>query len=193
VIDLGTGDGRAVMARARRDPRTLVIGIDASAAAMAESSRRAARPERKGGLPNALFLAAAAEALPEELRGRADELTILFPWGSLLRASLATAGAAAGADGIAALLAPAGRLTALISVDARDGLDLPAICAADAPDLAARWAAHGLALCCFQPAAETEIKATGSSWARRLGAGRARAVWRLELRRDRLPAPARIR
>ena len=193
MIDLGTGDGRAVVARARRDPRALVIGIDASVAAMAESSLRAARSARKGGLPNALFLAAAAEALPAELRARADELTIHFPWGSLLRATLATPEAATGAAGIAALLAPAGQVTALVSVDARDRLGLPPLCATDAPELAARWATHGLVLTWFAPAGQTEIKATGSSWARRLGAGRDRVAWRLELCRGGLPAPARIR
>jgi hypothetical protein len=42
-------------------PDTLVIGVDANAAGMAESSRRAAR---RGALPNALFAVAAAEHPP---------------------------------------------------------------------------------------------------------------------------------
>ena len=42
AIDLGTGDGRFVLAAAAARPDTLVIGLDASAAGMAESSRRAA-------------------------------------------------------------------------------------------------------------------------------------------------------
>jgi tRNA G46 methylase TrmB len=29
VVDIGTGDGRAVLARAATEPATLVIGIDA--------------------------------------------------------------------------------------------------------------------------------------------------------------------
>jgi tRNA G46 methylase TrmB len=61
AIDLGTGDGRYVLAAAAARPETLVIGLDASAAAMAEASRRA---ERRGALPNALFAAAAAEHPP---------------------------------------------------------------------------------------------------------------------------------
>ena len=89
MIDLGTGDGRFVLAAAAADPDTLVIGIDASAGAMAEASRRAARPARRGGLPNALFVVAAAEALPPELDGVADVVTIQLPWGSLLRGALA--------------------------------------------------------------------------------------------------------
>jgi 16S rRNA (adenine(1408)-N(1))-methyltransferase len=61
AIDLGTGDGRAVLATAAADPGTLAIGVDASADAMTESSRRAAR---RNALPNALFAVAAAEHPP---------------------------------------------------------------------------------------------------------------------------------
>jgi 16S rRNA (adenine(1408)-N(1))-methyltransferase len=61
ALDLGTGDGRHVLALARARPDTLVIGVDANAAGMAEASRRAAR---RGTLPNALFAVAAAEHPP---------------------------------------------------------------------------------------------------------------------------------
>jgi 16S rRNA (adenine(1408)-N(1))-methyltransferase len=61
LLDLGTGDGRYVLAAAAARPDTLVIGVDANAAAMAEASRRAAR---RDALPNALFAVAAAEHPP---------------------------------------------------------------------------------------------------------------------------------
>ena len=61
ALDLGTGDGRAVLAAAARSPDTLVIGLDANAAGMFDASRRAAR---RGALPNALFAVAAAEHPP---------------------------------------------------------------------------------------------------------------------------------
>jgi 16S rRNA (adenine(1408)-N(1))-methyltransferase len=57
VIDLGTGDGRSVLARARAAPETLVVGVDANAAGMARAARR-------GGPANALFVVAAAEHPP---------------------------------------------------------------------------------------------------------------------------------
>lgn len=57
AIDLGTGDGRYVLKAAAERPDTLVIGLDANAAAMIEASRRAAR---RDALPNALFAVAAA-------------------------------------------------------------------------------------------------------------------------------------
>ena len=47
---------------------------------------KATRKPAKGGLPNALFVQAAAEDLPIELDGIANEIHIQFPWGSLLRA-----------------------------------------------------------------------------------------------------------
>jgi 16S rRNA (adenine(1408)-N(1))-methyltransferase len=50
-----------VLAAAAVRPDALVVGVDANAAAMAESSRRAAR---RGALPNALFAVAAAEHPP---------------------------------------------------------------------------------------------------------------------------------
>lgn len=177
-MDLGTGDGRAVLARARAEPRTLVIGIDANAPAMADASRRAARPSARGGASNALFVVAAAERPPLELLGVADELTIHFPWGSLLRGALAVEPAAAG--GIAALITPRGRLTILVSIMDRDGLGLTPLDESGAADaLAGRWAAHGLKLELICPATDADVAATCSSWARRLGVGRARPAWRL--------------
>jgi 16S rRNA (adenine(1408)-N(1))-methyltransferase len=78
-VDLGTGDGRHVLAVAAARPDRLVVGVDANAAAMAEASRRAAAKPRRGGLPNALFVVAAAEALPPELAGVAELVTAHFP------------------------------------------------------------------------------------------------------------------
>ena len=183
VIDLGTGDGRAVIARARQDPAALVIGIDASAAAMAESSLRAARPARKGGLPNALFVVAAAERPPGELIRIATEVTITMPWGSLLRGALALPDSEDAAAGIAGLVAPGGRVRSLLSIDPRDRLALPALDATDGPVLAERWRGYGLRLASFGPADPAILAASGSSWARRLGAGRGRTVWQLDLDR----------
>jgi 16S rRNA (adenine(1408)-N(1))-methyltransferase len=149
---------------------------------MAEASRRAARPAERGGFSNALFVVAAAERPPTELLGIADELTINFPWGSLLRGTLACDDAAA--RGIAALLKPGARLSALVSVTSRDTLELPAMDEPDAAaELAGRWVNHGLQLVSVCPATEVELAATRSTWARRLGVGRVRPAWRVVLRR----------
>ena len=144
------------------------MGADPVAAAMAEASRRAALPARRGGLPNALFVVAAAEALPAELAGTAGRVTINLPWGSLLRAALALD--PAGAAGIAGLLAPGGEVELLLAPAARDGLD-PALDVRRRLDdgLAADWAAFGLELVEAGPATAADIERTRSTWARRLG------------------------
>jgi 16S rRNA (adenine(1408)-N(1))-methyltransferase len=149
---------------------------------MAETSRRAARAPRKGGLPNLLFAVAAAERPPTELCGRVDEVTVLFPWGSLLRGVLGVEPAAAA--GIAALLAPGGRIRALVSIMDRDSAaaDLRPLTEADRTALADRWARLGMSLAAFEHATAEEIAASGSTWARRLG--RERPVWRVDLCRS---------
>ena len=169
---MGTGDGRAVLAAAAREPTTLVLGIDASAAAMAEASRRAARPARKGGLENVRFVLAAAESLPAELAGRAALVTVLFPWGSLLRGCLNRDDVVA--CGVAGLIAPAGVLDLLLAPADRDRLaGVPTSQDAIVGAATRAFAPHGLEIVVARAATPGEVAATGSSWARRLGvAGR---------------------
>src|SRR5690349_12984816 len=84
VVDVGTGDGRYAYHLAAADPARLVIGIDALEAPMGEIAARAARKPARGGRPNLLLVRAAIEALPAELHGVADEVSVQLPWGSLL-------------------------------------------------------------------------------------------------------------
>jgi 16S rRNA (adenine(1408)-N(1))-methyltransferase len=175
TIDVGTGDGRAVLARAAAEPSALAIGIDASAVAMAESSRRAHRR----GPHNARFFAEAAEVLPGPLAGAGSLVTVSFPWGSLLQGVLGRRPAVL--CGIAGLVAPGGSLEILVSVTERDRVAGVAALDGDERDrLAIAWAASGLDLLLLQPASAAEVAASRSSWARRLGD---RPVWRLTLRR----------
>ncbi len=86
LIDIGTGDGSYVVKCARENTDKFYIGIDAAAENLSHYSKQAAKKPQKGGLPNALFVHASVEALPEELNGVATEITINLPWGSLLKA-----------------------------------------------------------------------------------------------------------
>jgi len=173
-----------VLAAAAAHPRDLVVGLDAVGPRMAESSRRAARPSGPGGHPNALFVVAAVETPPAELVGRADLVTVHFPWGSLLRGLLAADHRAA--IGSASLLRADGVLEALVSIDDRDGLDELAAIVADRGHLEAAWSAHRLRLLELRPATGAEVTATGSTWAKRLAAASGRrAVTRLVLQRSR--------
>ena len=177
IVDIGTGDGRAVLRRAAAEPRALVVGIDAAASAMFEASRRADRR----GPTNALFLAAGVESLfGTPLTGRAGLVTVQFPWGSLLRGIVGLDDAAL--CGVASLLGPDGRLEALASIVPSDGVQGMA-CMDGAAEASIRraWSAAGLLLTVMRPASAANIAASGSTWARRLRAGGDdRPVWRLE-------------
>jgi 16S rRNA (adenine(1408)-N(1))-methyltransferase len=179
VIDVGTGNGRPILLRAAAEPTTLALGIDADAAAMAEASRRAARSPTKGGLPNALFLVAAVETLPEPLGHRFDEVTVLFPWGSLLRGIVAAEPALLG--GLVDLLTADGRLTIMLSLTEHDaGLGgVPTSLDRDAlGPLTSAAAAAGLDVVGCRLATRDEVLATGSSWSKRIRAGTpARPAW----------------
>jgi 16S rRNA (adenine(1408)-N(1))-methyltransferase len=179
-----------VLATAAARPDLLVVGVDANAAAMAQASRRAAAPSRRGGLPNALFVVAAAEALPAELDGLADAVTVHFPWGSLLRGLL-------GADpavmaGLTRVMRPGATLSLLLSSTDRDRgagvapLQEPAVRA-----LAAAYAGWGLAVTKARPATAADVAAAHSTWGKRLGAGGRRPAWLLRARllRARLDRP----
>lgn len=184
-MDLGTGDGRAVLAAAAREPRALVIGVDANAASMADASRRAARPARKGGLPNALFVAAGVEGLDSCLDGSVDLVTVTLPWGSLLLGAIARDLGVAAA--IARLPTAGGRAEMLLSVTPRDGVPgVRCLDAAFVADVAARYRELDLSLVEARPATAGELADSGSSWAKRLlASGTDREPWRIALRADR--------
>ncbi len=85
LIDIGTGDGRFILDAAREHPEWLCIGIDAAAENMQKNAGKASAKPKKGGLPNVLFLRGAAENLPGPFAGKADMVTVNYPWGSLMR------------------------------------------------------------------------------------------------------------
>ena len=93
-VDFRTGDGAFVRAAAAHNPDTLVIGVDATAEGLRDTSRRLAAKPSRGGLPNALLGRLALADAPGELSGLADTLTVLLPWGSLLAAVARPDGAA---------------------------------------------------------------------------------------------------
>ncbi len=84
VLDIGTGDGKFVYRQAQANPERFYIGIDSSPANLAEYATKITRKPAKGGLPNVLYVIANVEQLPVELHGCAAQITINFPWGSLL-------------------------------------------------------------------------------------------------------------
>lgn len=100
LIDIGTGDGRFVQHIALHWAGYFAIGIDSCRENLRAVSRKAPG--------NALFLIANARTLPSELYGQATEITVNFPWGSLLDGLLS--GDAALLGGLAALAQTGARI-----------------------------------------------------------------------------------
>ena len=80
TLDLGTGDGRYVRTLAEEHPDWFVIGMD--------SCRENLREHSQAKLQNMLFVIASAQELPKELNELISQITINFPWGSLLESLL---------------------------------------------------------------------------------------------------------
>ncbi|MDP9243561.1 MAG: class I SAM-dependent methyltransferase [Chloroflexota bacterium] len=184
TLDLGTGDGRTVLARASAHPRELVVGIDASSAAMVRSSRRAAASAARGGVPNARFLVAGLESLPPELCEYADLITIHFPWGSLLAAAVGHEPEMTAR--IARLLRPGGTLRMLVSASPRDSRG--GLASLDPEAIVAAHRELGMGIAVSRAATDRDLQAAHSSWGKRLGASPDRTAWLTELRRP--PSPA---
>jgi len=165
TVDIGTGDGKAVLRWARAEPRRLVIGVDANAAGMRPSARRASH------VPNAAFAVAAAEALPPDLDGIADRVTVQFPWGSLLRGILSADGAVLA--NLARVAAPGATLTILWSLVARDRGTIGPVPAR--PDETG-YTAAGFDIRELGVASVSDVGSCGSTWAKRLRAGADRPV-----------------
>jgi 16S rRNA (adenine(1408)-N(1))-methyltransferase len=162
-----------VLRRAAREPRTLFVAVDSDAAAMEEASRRGARPPRRGGRPNVIFLVAAAETLPGALTRIADEVTVILPWGSLLIAVLRPD--STGFAHLGAVLKPNAPMTVLVSAQERD--QLPTLDDQAAEDLAARYTAAGFEVSERRLATRADVELLSSGWGRRLGIPERRPAW----------------
>lgn len=96
-------------ARQKRD--AFFIGIDPNVKPLQKISRIISR---KGGVPNALFLRATVEELPEELTGLARQVHVNFPWGTLLAATMGTH---SGLDQLKKVCAGSAQLNVILSFD----------------------------------------------------------------------------
>ncbi len=178
LVDVGTGDGRYAYALASAHPEWLVIGIDVLDEPMAERARKACRKPAKGGCANLVYIRAAIEAVPTELRGIADEIHVVLPWGRLLEGIVHADAAVVGG------LAAVGRRNARIEITLNgEGwksstparyADLPV----PTPDyvtrvIAPRFSDAGLDLGRARYLTAGEAKTLATTWARRLGHGRA--------------------
>jgi 16S rRNA (adenine(1408)-N(1))-methyltransferase len=182
VIDIGTGDGRFVSAAAKANPNKFFIGVDANAKPLEKPSMKATRKPGKGGLPNAMFVQAAVEDLPEEFDGVADEIHIHFPWGSLLKA-VAT-GERRIVESLRRIAAPGCVLEIIIGIDpVRDRnelerLDIPALTPVVLHSfLVPKYTSAGFQVLECEELDRAEWSRLETSWARKLGGNNMRSVF----------------
>ena len=127
------------------------------------------------------------EALPPELDGLADRVTVILPWGSLLGAVCRPSPEILG--NVRGLCRTGATLTVVAGIDpARDGaealrLGLPPLDAAhfEGP-LADGYAAAGFAVSAVRRLSAGQLSRWPSTWARRLARGEGRSVFEVEAR-----------
>ena len=178
MVDAGTGDGRYPLHLARTRADTLAIGLDASADALAYAARHAVR-ER---VPNLVLLREPLESLA--LDSFADEVTIHFPWGSLLRGALAEDRAVF--DAICRLPRPGGSVALAFSVIDRDGR--APLSAKDIASVAREYRWSGFTLVEDRAVERSDVAAARSTWGKRLDVGGTRPGHLLRFRRGSAPA-----
>jgi 16S rRNA (adenine(1408)-N(1))-methyltransferase len=158
-IDLGAGDGKFVLESARADPCLLALGVDACRENLHEAARRAPA--------NALFIIANALDLPPELAGLAAQVTVNFPWGSLLAGLLD--GDARLLGGLARTGQPGARLEIRLNASAlaEVGWELDH----GARRVAAVLQNAGVTLEPVRRLEKADLRRFPSTWARRLASG----------------------
>jgi len=178
AVDAGTGDAHFAYHLASERPGWLIVGLDALDEPMGEIAYRAARKPARGGRANLVLLRASVEALPSELRGIADEVHVLLPWGVLLEGIVRAR--ADVIDGLAALARPGATVRVVLngeiwldSTPARYS-ELPVPTPEYVAEVVApAFARAGIDLEPVRYLDAGEAKTLPTSWARRLGHGRA--------------------
>ena len=160
AVDLGTGDGRYVRTLALSRPDWFVVGVDACRENLREHSR--------AKLPNGLFVIASAGELPPEFNGLFSQVTINFPWGSLL------GGLLAGDPGLMRGLASISRLNARIEIRLNGGAVLEAGTSLEVGTerIYENLKGCGWAIKIPMPMDHSALRSFPTTWAKRLAYGR---------------------
>lgn len=179
LVDVGTGDARFPYRWAREHPGDLAVGLDPVTAGFAKLAIKARRKPAKGGAPNLLLAAATVEDLPGPFRGWADQVTVNFPWGSLLRAVIQPLPATL--EKLAALGRPGAEITLLLNTsifsdaDYAQRLGMPPLSEERARrELAPTYRGCGIELGKIEPLAGSVPHRT--TWGQRLVVGSSRST-----------------
>jgi 16S rRNA (adenine(1408)-N(1))-methyltransferase len=170
AIDVGTGDGRYPLHLARTRPQSYALALDAASDGLRETARALTRRP----LPNIVLLVGPVE--DAGLKSLADEVTVHFPWGTLLSAVLGDAPLVLAA--VASLAKVGACVRILVSATERDGRS--PLTPRDLSGLSVRYGDAGLALRSIRRATRGDISEARSSWGKRLDAGGTRPAFVIE-------------
>jgi len=169
---------------ALQDPTHLYIGIDPNRRPLEKISEKIYRKPAKGGAPNAIYLLASAENLPEELNGIGDEVFVLFPWGTLLRYVLTCDEAVI--SGMKRVSKSGASVQIVFSVDPESDqsemrrLELPQITEHYAREiLPLKYVNAGFEIVEARQLRNDEFESLSSSWAKRLAQNPRRIVYQI--------------
>lgn len=159
-IDIGTGDGRFIQHVARCRPDCFAIGIDACRENLQEASR--------GTCKNALFVIANAQTLPSELDGLASQVTINFPWGSLLEGLLCAQSGVL--NGLTRAVCPGAKLEVRLNSGAL--AEFGWLLEDGARQIRCNLTEVGWQIQAATPMTASDLKSCPTTWAKRLAYGR---------------------
>lgn len=184
-LDLGSGDGRGPYRWAARDSARWFIASDANADGLLETAWRAARKPARGGILNLLCVAEPLHVLARDLGRIADRVSVILPWGSLL--SAVAAPEITSLRDIAALCVPGANVEIVFSYDCeRDAHASGPSAVLDErhleENLKPLYRETCLPILAAARIPQRELAQYETTWAKRLAAGRAREVWRIQAR-----------
>jgi len=166
-----------------RDANRLFIASDSNADGLLDTAWKTTRKPARGGISNLLCIAEPLDILSKELGNVADRVTVILPWGSLLRA--------VAAPEVASLL----QIASLCSSDASIEVVFSCDPQCDAGESARLGISHtderhikltlpelyrqaGLRIVAAAKLPQRELSMYETAWAKRLATGRPRDVWR---------------
>jgi 16S rRNA (adenine(1408)-N(1))-methyltransferase len=152
---------------------------------MFDTAARAARKLSRGGLRNLLCIAEPAETLADELAEIANRVTVILPWGSLLRAVALPD--IPFLSVLRRLCASDATVEIVFSYDERDAGQQHRLGFASLQEshvrtiLAEAYERAGFRVTSIEAICQSDLRSYQTTWATRLAFGRARETWRLRL------------
>jgi len=194
-LDLGSGDGRGPYRWAAHASEWMFLATDANPDALLQTASRAGRKPARGGAPNLICIAEPVDVLAVELAGVADRVTVLLPWGSLLRGLVLPE---------TAMLAHLRRLCALNAIveiifsydQERDASERGPLGTFSVQEQHVRsvlpqlYESAGLRVTSLEGITQHELGMYETTWAKRLAFGRSRQIWRLQATAKDVPGHA---